>query len=220
MDHLFEQDASDVPGALAATIRARIQSVTRPVKPMMSVGAYALVFVAIFSVMVTMFASLIGLKALRVLAPTTAVEMLSALLVMTLWAGLMVARGMRPAGGRLHSWLSFGFVVVAYEALVSSLFRDFSIDRFVQQGAVCLSVGILCAAFTAVPVWFIVRRGFVVDTARTGAAIGLATGLAGLTMLTLHCPILTVSHAGVWHVAVVVVCMAVGALAGRMFQGQ
>ena len=216
-DNLFEQ-VPDMPAALADKIRLRIQSDTQPVEPMMSVVAYGLLFGGVFAAVAILFAAVLGFKGLHVLSPMTAIAMLVVLVALACWGGLMVARSMRPAGGQLHLLLSAGMAVIAYEALVLTLFRDLSTTLFVDKGVLCLLLGVLCAAIVAVPVWLIVRRGFVVDSVRAGALIGLLSGLAGVTALTLHCPIITVPHAGVWHAAVPVVCVAAGALAGRLIR--
>jgi hypothetical protein len=220
MDGLFEQDAPKMPTALADTIRVQIRRDTQPVTPMMSTAAYALLLGGVFAAAAILFASIIGFKGLPVLSLPAAIAILSVLVALALWSGWMVARSIRPAGGPLHSWLSVGLVIVTYESLVLTFFADHSTNRFLHQGLACLSLGVLCASFTAVPVWFIVRRGFIVDSVRAGAVIGLVTGLAGLTALTLHCDVITAPHASVWHAAVIVVCVGVGVLAGRLFQRQ
>jgi len=76
-------------------------------------------------------------------------------------------------------------------------------------------LGVACAAVAALPVWLIVRRGFIVNPTGAGALLGLLSGLTGLTALTLHCDIITAPHTGVWHAAVVVVCVLAGAITGR-----
>jgi hypothetical protein len=214
---MFDQ-VPDMPAVLADKIRLRIQSDTLPVQPMMSVGSYGLLFGGVFAAVAILFATVIGLKGLPVLSPIMAAELLSVLVALGLWGGWMVARSMRPGSGRLHLGLLAGVAVGAYEGLVLLLFRDFSTTRFVESGGLCLLTGVLCAAIVAMPVWLIVRRGFMVDSVRAGALIGLLSGLAGLTALTLHCPIITAPHAGVWHAAVPVLCVAAGALAGRAFR--
>jgi hypothetical protein len=63
-------------------------------------------------------------------------------------------------------------------------------------------------------IWFLVRRGYVLNPVSAGAVIGCIAGLAGLTALEIHCPILTIPHVAVWHVAVVAISAAAGALGG------
>jgi hypothetical protein len=219
MNRLFEP-ASEIPAALAETIRARIHNDTRPVKPLPGVAATSLLFGGVLAVVATIFVALIGFKALQVLAPAALVEMLAVLLALAFWAAVLVARSMRPAAGRVNVWLPLALAMVSYETLVLTLFGDYSMGRFVHQGIACLLLGLLGAAVASLPVWLIVRQGFVVQPMRAGAAMGLVTGLAGLAALTLHCPILTVPHAAVWHAAVVAICTAAGALAGHALRSR
>jgi hypothetical protein len=126
---------------------------------------------------------------------------------------------MRPAAGRLLSLPLSVLALIGYEAMVFGFFRDYSAEAFVHQGMACLGLGVLCGVVVGVPIWVVVRQGFVVEPVRAGAAIGLVSGLSGIGFLTMHCPVLTVPHAGVWHALVVVVCAGGGAILGRMRLG-
>jgi hypothetical protein len=121
---------------------------------------------------------------------------------------------MRPGAVSLGGGLLFALTFAVPEAVFLILFHDYSLGRFVHWGTGCLRAGLLCAIPVALVVWFIVRRGYVLRPVSTGAAIGCIAGLAGLTALEIHCPILTIPHVAVWHAAVVLVCAAAGALAG------
>jgi hypothetical protein len=70
--------------------------------------------------------------------------------------------------------------------------------------------------FHAVPValasWLLLRRGFAVNAVAAGLAAGTLAGMAGVTMLELHCPNFEALHVMLWHTAVVPVSGAAGAL--------
>ena len=216
IDSVFES-APDLPPALANKIRAQIQRDTHLAKPMLSSSVYTLIFALGFAAVSILFAAAVQFKGLHILSTAAATQLLLALVIVALFGANTVARSMRPAGGRLRTWIIAGLAFVLYEALVIRLFSGYATDGFVHNGLLCLSFGLLCGATVATPIWIAVhRRGFVVEPVLSGAAIGLVGGLAGLTMLTLHCPILTVPHTGIWHAAVIVVCVATGAIAGRM----
>jgi hypothetical protein len=217
IDRIFEQAPKDMPATLAEKIRARIQSDTQPVKPLPGGVLYALLFTAIFGLAGTLFAAILGFAGLHALSWQEAIAFLIALAALAFGGSAMVARSMRPASGSLHSWILASVALVAYELLVLTFFRDYSMASFIHRGVVCLLLGVLCGTFAALPAWFVVRSGFVVEPGRAGAIIGLIGGLAGLLALTLHCPFITTPHAGVWHAAVIPVCVAVGAIAGRRF---
>lgn len=209
----------EMPAALGNRIREQIQRDTRPVTPMMGGGAYTLLFAAIVAAVAILFGAMLGFGGLHVLSSMETVVILTVLAGVAIYGGAMAARSMRPGSGSLHVWV-LGLVAFAgYELLVVTFFRDYSTDRFMHQGMLCLILGLVCAVFVALPLWIVVRRGFVVDMVRAGAVIGLVGGLAGLGALTLHCPVVTTPHAGVWHAAVVVVSMGLGGLFGRVRSG-
>lgn len=96
----------------------------------------------------------------------------------------------------------------------AGLFHRYEANHFLSAGIVCLSVGVLHAAPAAcLAMWFL-RRGFAVEPVAAGALAGLMGGLSGVTMLELHCSNLDAPHVMVWHVAVVPVSAALGALGG------
>jgi hypothetical protein len=102
--------------------------------------------------------------------------------------------------------------IVALITLFALLFRDYHTIDFFSAGVVCLSVGLLHAAPAALLCWFVLRRGFAVNPVGAGLAAGILGGLAGVTMLELHCPNFEALHIIVWHTAVVPASGALGAL--------
>jgi hypothetical protein len=92
------------------------------------------------------------------------------------------------------------------------MFRDYRTDRFVPQGIACLTAGLLHAIPTALASWWLLRRGFAVNSVAAGLVAGTLAGLAGLTMLELHCANFQALHVMLWHTAVLVVSGAAGAL--------
>jgi hypothetical protein len=56
-----------------------------------------------------------------------------------------------------------------------------------HQGVVCLSAGLLHAIPAALASWLLLRRGFAVNPVAAGLVAGTLAGLAGVTMLELHC---------------------------------
>ncbi len=204
-----------MPAALGDRIREQIKKDTRPVKPLMSDAAYVLVFGVVFGGAAVLFASVLDFEALHI-APVTVSVMVIVIASLALWTGLMVARSRRPASGRVYGVVTAGVAVTAYEALVLSLFRSYSMNLFVHKGMTCLALGVLCAALASLPIWFVARRGFAVEPLKSGVMIGLLSGLAGLAALTLHCPVFEVPHVAVWHAAIIVVCAATGSVVSKV----
>jgi hypothetical protein len=104
---------------------------------------------------------------------------------------------------------------IALAAVFSLLFRDYRTERFVSQGVACLIAGLGLALPAALAVWWFLRRGFAVNSVAAGWARGMLAGLAGVTMLELHCPNFEAPHVIVWHIAVLPVSAAIGMLAAR-----
>jgi len=106
---------------------------------------------------------------------------------------------------------------LALLAVFAVLFRDYRTDHFVSQGVVCLTAGLLHAIPAALASWLLFRRGFAVNAVAAGLVAGTLAGLAGVTMLELHCANLEVLHVMLWHTAVIPVSAAAGALVGKVW---
>jgi hypothetical protein len=94
------------------------------------------------------------------------------------------------------------------------MFRDYHTHNFVHEGIACLSAGLLHAIPAALASWVLLRRGFAVNPVAAGLVAGTLAGLAGVTMLELHCPNFEALHVMLWHTAVVPASGAAGALLG------
>jgi len=105
----------------------------------------------------------------------------------------------------------FGAGGVALLAVFALLFRDYHTDHFVSSGIACLITGFLHAVPTGLAIWFLLRRGFAVNSVAAGLVGGILAGLAGVTILELHCVNFQALHILVWHTAVVPVSGASGA---------
>lgn len=68
------------------------------------------------------------------------------------------------------------------------------------------------AVFAAIAGWLILRRGFAVNALAAGLAGGILAGLAGVTMLELHCGNFAAPHVMLWHTAVLPLSGGLGAL--------
>lgn len=101
---------------------------------------------------------------------------------------------------------------LALLGLFAMLFRDYQTDYFWSAGMVCLTIGLLHAIPTGLVGWWLLRRGFAVNSVAAGLLAGTFAGLAGVAMLELHCPNFQALHVLVWHTGVVPASGAVGAL--------
>ncbi len=136
------------------------------------------------------------------------------LLVLLAWvAGSEFVRAMIPGSLRRISsgaLLALGSAVLFID--FAFLFRDYRTDDFFSIGIVCLLTGFIHAIPAALLGWLLLRRGFAVNSVSAGLAAGTLGGLAGVGVLELHCPNFQAAHVLVWHVAVVPLSGAAGAL--------
>jgi len=90
------------------------------------------------------------------------------------------------------------------------IFRPSAEAGFVDHGLACFRIGMGFAVPAAFLLALLLRRGAGLAPRLTGATAGGLAGLAGLTVLEIHCPNLNLYHIVVWHVSVTVVCVLLG----------
>lgn len=120
------------------------------------------------------------------------------------------SRRRTSAGGLL------GLGSVALVVVFALLFHDYHTEHFASAGLVCLVTGVLHAIPAGLLSWLVLRRGFAVDFESAGLVAGTLGGLAGVGLLELHCRNFQAMHILVWHIAVLVLSAALGALVGRV----
>jgi hypothetical protein len=96
-------------------------------------------------------------------------------------------------------------VVATLSVVAGILFQFGDAARFWARGWSCLRMGVPFALLAAGPLWVVLRRGAILSPRAAGAAAGLLAGLAGTTVLEIHCPNLDLSHILIWHVGVSVI---------------
>jgi hypothetical protein len=84
----------------------------------------------------------------------------------------------------------------------------------------CLQLGVVFAVPTALLAWALLGRGAALSPAISGAAAGLLGGLAGLTVLEIHCTDDNLPHVLVAHWGTSLVCTAVGLAVGVLIERQ
>ena len=189
----------------------------QPVRPMASAKVIVVCLLLLCSAVGIAGASILGLYGIRKLR---AEESATIFVVVGLFAWLAASQSaaeMVPGSRRMVNPAVLMFAgCVALIGVFASLFGGYAMDGFVRQGVPCLRAGLLFALPAGGGTWLILRRGMAVSPTAAGLAAGTLAGLAGLIMLELHCPILHAVHVITWHVAVVPVSAAAGALLARV----
>jgi hypothetical protein len=136
-------------------------------------------------------------------------------LLLGLAASLSAAESAPGSRRPIAPWLLGVCGCLLLAIVFGALFRDYHTERFVAQGMACLTAGLAQAVPAAAGAWWILRRGFAVNSQAAGFARGALAGLAGVTMLEIHCPNFETLHVIVWHIAVLPIAGLAGMLLAR-----
>jgi hypothetical protein len=205
----------EVDAALLKSVADSIQPSLRPVSPLASTwaltGAVFLICVAV-ALIGAMRAGFNGVEKMTLAERFLVFSTLGVLLWVTATA---FVNQMIPASRRRVSPVALlGTTTVALLLVFGSLFRDYRTDHFLSAGVVCLLTGLLHAFPAALLSWFVLRRGFAVNSVSAGLVAGTFAGLAGVGVLELHCANFQAAHVLLWHTAVVPLSGALGAFVG------
>jgi len=192
-----------------------IKASLRPVRPLpptwMLAGSLILVCAAV-ALAGAAHAGFFGIEKMDLLERAT---IFSTLIVFAWVVGVGLVHEMVPGSRRrIAPGALLAIVSGILLGVFALLFRDYQTSDFFSAGIVCLLTGLLFAVPTALLAWLVLRRGFAVKPVSAGLVAGTLAGLAGLAMLELHCQNFQAAHVLVWHIAVVPLSAAAGALVG------
>jgi hypothetical protein len=215
--------AADVPHEVDPAVMERVSKVVlpslQPVRPLQSPGVIALGLQTIFLVIAIFGATFAGNNGFRVLSAIESILIFGALSVLARLAASSAAAEMIPGSKRLFEpRILLAICSAAFVVIFPILFYDYRLDRFFSEGISCLLTGVLYAAITGGLIGLVIRRGLILDPIAAGVAVGTLSGLTGLGMLELHCPILKAMHLMIWHTAVIPFSGLAGYLAGKWAQ--
>jgi hypothetical protein len=205
----------DVDPAVLDRISGAIAPSLRPVRPLPPARVLASGLVLIGAVVAMAGAASFGLHGIPTWSVAQAVLIFPVLAAFAWITAISSVAELTPGSARRlpAAWLpALGVLVMAAVFAVS--FHDYRVDRFVPQGLVCLTTGLLHALLAGAGAWLLLRRGFAVDPIAAGLVTGTFASVAGVTMLELHCPNLEAPHILLWHTAVVPLSALAGALLG------
>ena len=218
IDQAFEsvaRQARSVHPEVLGSIAASVRSSLHPVRPAPSATVLALGLFLVCAAVALAGAWHSGLFGFHALGLAQRVIILA---MLALLAGICARElvSQWTPGSRHYltpRWL-VAMVSVTLLFTFTLLFDDYHATRFFSAGVICLAVGVLHAIPAACLAAWLLRRGLAVEPISAGAIAGTFGGLSGVTMLELHCPNLEAPHVLFWHVAVVPVSAALGAVAG------
>ncbi len=191
----------------------------RPVRPIASERQLTFFLLIVFICFTVAAAVTSGSSGLQSLAWWQAVLYLGTVAVAVLFAASALVQEIRPGARRYFN--SRSVVVLASAAIlaiVAVLFHNLNANKFLLYGEGCLELGLECAFASAILFAILMKGGFSIHPVRTGVVTGFFSGLAGVAVLAVYCPLLTIPHIWVWHLGVLPLSMLVGAAVGFLIQ--
>jgi hypothetical protein len=209
------EGAQDVDPDLLDRVSNSMRASLRPVRPMPAPWVLASVL-ALICVAVALAGAMLlkpyGIQKMNALEIGLIFPVLGILIC---FASVLCVSEVIPGSRRpVAPWLLSVSGCLALAVVFALLFSDYGTERFVSQGMKCLTAGLLHALPVSIASGWVLSRGFAVNSVAGGLAKGTLAGLAGVTMLELHCPNFEAPHVMVWHIAVLAVSGGVGALLG------
>jgi hypothetical protein len=204
----------DVDPALLNRISTSIGSGLRPVRVLPPPWILTAALALICAVVAIGGAALLGPHGIQNMNAAQ-VALIFSVLGMLVWsaAALCVAEAIPGSRLPVAPWVLIVSGCAGLGAVFGLLFHDYRTERFVSQGLTCLRAGLILALPASLAAWWILKRGFAVNPVTAGLSAGTLGGLAGVTMLELHCINFEAPHLMVWHIAVMPISGAIGALA-------
>ena len=216
IDEILKQAAAsghEVDPAVLDRVAASIGSALRPVRPLPPAWVLEGGLILICAVVALVGAARLGFFGIEKLSGLERGLIFFTLGILVWLAATGFVNEMIPGRRRcVAPGTLLGVASVALIAVFAVVFRDYRTERFVSLGMACLIAGLLHAIPTGLASWWLLRRGFAVDSVAAGLAGGILAGLAGVTMLELHCANFEALHVMLWHTAVIPVSGAAGAL--------
>jgi hypothetical protein len=208
-----------VPAALLERIADSLEPSQRPVRPLAAPWILTVALVLVCAAVALLGAARLGLQGVAALSTAQRLLILGTLALLAWFVAAQAVREWIPGSrGRMSGVAMLASVSLALLAVFALLFRDYRTTHFVSAGLACLFSGLMHAIPAGLLVWWLLRRGYVVNGVAAGLAAGTLAGLAGLTMLELHCPNFETLHVLVWHTLVVPASAALGAIVGWVVQ--
>jgi hypothetical protein len=205
----------DVDPVVLSRIAESVHASLKPVRALPGIGMLISGVTLICTVVAVAGAARAGFFGFKVLGAAQRVIILSALAALLGLTARELVSQWTPASRRyLAPQAVIALAAAVLVAVFGVLLSDYHVEHFFSAGIVCLGAGVFHALVAGcLAAWFL-RRGCVLDLVPAGAMAGTLGGISGVTLLELHCPNLEAAHVLVWHVAVVPVSAAGGALVG------
>jgi hypothetical protein len=198
-------------------IQELITTSLKPVRPLPSNRRLVWTLLAVFSVFCLLAAIPVGYYGFHILNGFQRVAYYGLILLCAAWFSIAVVQEMIPGSkGKTSPSRLILATTLTLALLVSVLFQNSRMERFVTTGIPCLRLGCVSAVLSGALFWVVVRKGFFTSPVAATTTMGFFAGLAGVGVLALHCPIENSAHILVWHLGAMVIGGLGGAVIGAL----
>jgi hypothetical protein len=194
-------------------IKSAILADLTPVTPLASQRVLLATLLIIAAVILAAGSLLLGLRGWYAFEPEVNLWRL-----LPVWVGVSVlaagiTRQMAPSGSAPRAaivWSSLAFTFLTAATCLG--FDGYGEPRFFAIGLKCFGLASLHGVIAALFLWLVVRRGAILAPVLTGAMTGALAGFLSLAECELRCPSPNAYHLLVWHLPLVPLGVAAGAL--------
>jgi hypothetical protein len=199
-------------------IKDRISHETSRVRPLPSNERMMIWGILLFSIFSVLIALPFGHRGFDRLSQQQRWLYVAVILIAALLLCSETIQQLIPGTRRLwNRWVPPAIALGSLVTLTCFLFDTRGLAGDVPHGVPCLVLGLFSASIGGVLSYLLVRNGYPVSPRMSGLVTGLFSGLAGVTVLAIHCPLLEAGHIIVWHLGSMVLAGACGAVLGRLF---
>jgi hypothetical protein len=211
----------ELPAELLSRIAARLEPAMGPVRALPPTRVLAGGLLLISGAVALLGAARAGFQGVEALASPARLLIFGTLTLLACAAAAhLVGEWIPGSSRRVSAPALLASVVTVLFGMFALLFHDYRAEPFLAPGMTCLSTGLLHAAPAALLGWWWLRRGWALNAVSAGLAAGVLAGLAGVTMLELHCTDFHALHLLVWHTLVVPASGALGAVVGWVLRAR
>jgi hypothetical protein len=205
----------DIPAPVVDRIKSIVHNELKPVRPLPSLRTGIAAAFLLVATLAAVHAQLFGTRGWRSLQSIELTLLLALCSLIIAAAAASLWASLRPGAKQpIHPLLPIVLLAVGFPFLSALLFPHTPDPHFLEEGVICLAVGLIFSAIAAAIAAAFARRGYATDWRVTGSLIGALGGALGVVALMISCPNHEVAHMALWHGLVILTSIAAGFLAG------
>ncbi len=208
-------EGPEPPAELVASVTNSVLARLQPVSPLPSERLQWVVLLCAALAAVAVGTFVLGGAGWRAMAPWQASVSFPLLAAGLVVMSRLVIGNLAP--GALHtlpSTIAIPAIATILLADLMGLFPYTPDPQFISRGLKCWELALLASVCAGALFAVILRRGAWLSPIAQGTATGFLSGLVGLTVIEIYCPLLDRAHRSVWHFGATLTAALLGAASG------